>query len=311
MANNKVAKAQKARKPKKQPNEKRPVKQPTKRPPRNESDSSESESESEAMSDVEVTFQLYNMAEQDYHAVKQYFASAFGATEHGVDLVNLTTFVSEDLADHVGTCIKTEGEESDPFGFLTGLPISLLQASQEGAFDPARKTLAAFFGRKLEGFDADAFFSEKGNVFLAMERLINVPVELTGPLFRQFTDDWHSAARDEPAHFASPKQVLLMTPTYREVDSKLDRELGLVDGGKSQRGFQTTAKGFCFYYPEMEDLERFASQSWTFAVNTGHNTSDSRRAFSEAGIEPGRRAFLLTWEKFAEFVTFLEQKTFE
>jgi hypothetical protein len=158
-----------------------------------------------------------------------------------------------------------------------------------------------------EDFDAEAFFLEKGNVVLFLERLINVPVDLAAPLLRQLLDDWKAASADEPAHFASPKKVLLMTPTYREVESKLDRELeGSSSKSKSKQTFQTTTKDVNFYYPEAECLERFATRFWTISVNTGHETSDSRRAFGDAGIEPGRRVFLLSWAKFEEFVSFLE-----
>ncbi len=278
----------------------------TKKTKKNQKKSSDSESED--MSDVEVNFQLFNMAERDYHSVKQYLANAFGSTDHGVDLVNLTTFICEDLADQVGTCIKTEGEDSDPFGFVTGIPTSLLQTCQNGAFNSSQKTLTAFFSEKLgsEEFDVEHFFSEKGNIMLILERLINVPFDLAAPLLRQFLDDWKAASRDDPVNFSAPKQVFLMTPIYREIESKLDRELGLVEG---KRGFQTAAKEACFYYPEAEFLERFFSHSWTFSVNTGHETSDSKRAFGDAGIEPGRRAFLLSWAKFVEFVSSLEQES--
>lgn len=270
----------------------------------------EEDSDSEDVSDIEVNFELYNMAESDYHSVKQYLANEFGATEHGVDLVGLTTFICEDLADHVGTCIKTDGENSDPFGFLSGLSLSLMKSAQNGSFEKTRSSLVTFLNKKLEGFDAEAFMAtDSKNVMLFFERLINVPVSIAAPLFQQFLDDWKRAAAEEPHHFAHPKQVLLLTPTYREIESQLDKELGLP--GSSKSGFVSVEKGDCFYYPEVEFLAQFAEQSWTFTVNTGHETSDSRRAFSDAGIEPARKAYLFSWDAFEKYVEFLLEKSFD
>lgn len=270
----------------------------------------EEDSESEDVSDIEVKFELYNMAETDYHSVKQYLANEFGTTEHGVDLVGLTTFICEDLADHVGTCIKTDGENSDPFGFLSGLSMSLMKTAQNGAFEKTKSSLVSFLNKNLEGFDAEAFLAaDSKNVMLFQERLINVPVSIAAPLFQQFLDDWKRAVDEEPAHFGLPKQVLLLTPTYREIESQLDKELGLPSSSKS--GFVSVEKGVCFYYPEAEFLAQFAQQSWTFTVNTGHETSDSRRAFGDAGVEPARQAFLLTWDSFEKYVQLLQEKSFD
>ena len=267
------------------------------------SDSSDSDSDTSEPSDseVEVKFELFNMAETDYHSIKQYLGILFGSGEHGVDLVGLTSFIVEALADHLGTCIKTDGETSDPFGFLTGFPIAF--AEEEKSCSSTLKSLESFLKSKCENFNVEEFFSESKNVILFQERLINVPGSIAAPLYRQFLDDWKMAVSEEPQHFSSPKQVLLITPTYREVISKLDRELGLQE---TPNKFGVASTETNFYYEETEFLKDFASEHFDFSVNTGHETSDSRRAFSDTGIEPGRRAFLLSWNKFIKFVDHLQ-----
>lgn len=266
-------------------------------------DSSDDETSSSSSSDisdseVEVKFELFNMAESDYHSIKQYLGNLFGSGEHGVDLVGLTSFMVEALADHLGTCIKTDGESSDPFGFLTGFPVSF---SNQNSCD--LKTFETFLKEKCENFKVEEFFSDPKNVLLFQERLINVPGSIAAPLYRQFLDDWNMAAAEEPQNFSSPKKVLLITPTYREVISKLDRELGLQ---KDPSKFGVASTETNYYYEEAEYLKDFALEYFDFSVNTGHETSDSRRAFSDAGIEPGRRAFVLSWKNFIKFIDHLQ-----
>ena len=261
-------------------------------------DSSESESDdSSSDSEVEVKFELFNMAESDYHSIKQYLGNCFGAGDHGVDLVGLTSFIVEGLAEHLGTCIKTDGESSDPFGFLAGFPISFARKGSKESL----KSFETFISGKLS--EIKDFFGDEKNVVMFQERLINVPGSIAAPLYRQFLDDWRLASIDEPVHFSEPRNVLIVTPTYREVVSKLDRELGLQEDPKK---FGVASSETNFYYEEMEYLGEFASKSLDFAINSGHETSDSRRAFSENGIESGRRAFIVSWDNLGRFVNHLE-----
>lgn len=265
-----------------------------------ESDGSSSDSDSSSSdSEIEVKFELFNMTESDYHSIKQYLGNAFGAGEHGVDLVGLTSFIVEGLAEHLGTCVKTDGESSDPFGFITGFPVSFAHKESLATFET--------FITSKSCETTKEFFADGKNVVLFQERLINVPGSIAGPLFRQFLDDWGAAVADEAgeesSHFAKPKMALIITPTYREIVSKLDRELGLQEDPKK---FEVVSGETNFYYEEMEFIGEFASSFFDFSVNTGHETSDSRRAFTENGIEAGRRAFLISWEKLATFVEHLE-----
>lgn len=261
------------------------------------SDSSDSTSESE----IEIKFELFNMAESDYHSIKQYLGSLFGIGEHGVDLVSLTSFIVEALADHLGTCIKTDGEASDPFGFITGFPLKMVDKIPQIC-----ESLQNFLLNKGRDSVLNSFFQDSENIIVFQERLINVPASIAGPLYQQFIDDWKMAESEEKSLFVSSKsdaKVLLITPTYKEVISDLDRELGLRENPKN---FTSVSTGINYYYEEAEYLQEYSYKTIDFSVQTGHETSDSRRAFSENGIEPGRRIFLLTWSQFIKFVECLQ-----
>lgn len=306
MKGKKVAKYQKKGPPTKKPKGKEAKALNSKRLNRHanssETDSDDSGSESSS-SEVEIKFELFNMAETDYHSIKQYLTNCFGAGDHGVDLVGLTSFIVEALADHLGTCVKTDGETSDPFGFLTGFPLSFAEGQ------PFLASLEKFIRQKCDKMAGlDNFFSSGRNVILFQERLINVPGSIAAPLYRQFLDDWRMAASDDPKNFSNPKEVLIITPTYKEVISQLDRELGLKENPSK---FDCASSETCFYYEEAEFLGAKSSKFTDFSVNTGHETSDSRRAFSENGIEPGRRAFLISWDNFNKLVEQLEAEIIE
>lgn len=267
----------------------------------------DSDSDESDASEVEIKFELFNMAEADYHSIKQYLGNLFGAGDHGVDCVALTSFIVEDLADHLGTCVKTDGETSDPFGFISGFPLSLFLTKENENISSSNvlNSISKYLKDKCKGFDVEGFFSEPKNVIIFQERLINVPGTIAAPLYRQFLDDWVMAASEKELNqkFSKLKNVLFITPTYREIVSNLDRELGLQEDPTK---FGVTSTETNFYYEEAEFLPQFSSNSFIFSVNTGHETSDSRRAFSDVGIEPGRMAFVLSWEKFSEYINFLQ-----
>lgn len=263
--------------------------------------SSEGDSDGESVgsacsvSSIEVCFELFNMDENDYHSVKQYLGNFFGVGDHGVELSALAAFITEELAEDVGTCIKTDGEASDPFGFVTGIPVGLARERRPHMLEGLRR----FFGGKLGGLaGAEDFFAGPENVLVFSERLMNVPGAVAGPLYRQFRDDWEAACAEDGAHYGTGGRVLLVTPCFREVPSRLDRERG---GKRAKRGeFGVTSRQVEYYYEEFGALD--GSTACDFAVNTGHDTGDSRRAFGDVGIEPCRRAFLLTWEALARFI---------
>lgn len=259
----------------------------------NESSSDESEKE-----EITVDFEFFNMSEIDFHTVKQFLSVSFGTTGHPLNLSDLSAFITEDLADHVGTTVKSEGEQSDPLAFCTCIPFH---------FDANRsKMLAEFLASKCEDNEEmkDVISGKRGPCALVLnERFMNLPAGVAGPMLENLMNDWERGVGEEASLRA--EHVLFLTPTFTLVKSQLDEELGMAD---EQKSMQEGNDGEQFYYQEAEFLEQFATTSVHFKVSTSHTTTDSRRAFTESGIDAGRRLYLMTAARFAEFVQTVNEK---
>jgi hypothetical protein len=274
MASSKVKTVKKARKQQKQ-QKKRPAQKP----------SSASE-----LSDKEVCvdMEFFNMSEVDFHSVKQFLSVSFGTSGHGINLSEFAACVTEECADHVGTAAKTEGEGSDPVAIVTYLPFRY--ASGRDFCKHLLDFLATKCEGRLEGVDVNRC------ALVLNERFINMPAGIAGPMLENLVGDWERAIREDGLFRVD--HVFLLTPCYRLIKSELDAELGLegeADG--SERAGENN-----FYYQEAEYLGQFAEWQVLFQTATPHTTTDSRRAFTEHGVDAFRELFCLKWPKFIEFV---------
>lgn len=254
-----------------------------------------------------------------------------------VEVGGLARMLVEVLGEYVGTTAKTE-EGEDPLAFVSILPMRVPNELFYGTNDPERLTLEqmeemieTFRGLLMETArksraerkvvqkaEAALMTRPERTAVVFQERFMNLPVEMGAPLYRQLLDDL-PAAQEESACFA-PTTILLIVPIYRELDSQLDTELP--SERKKRRkaaaaAAAATAKAVAdelqpsegraesthqYYYAEDELLEHMDIAYWDFKVKTPHETSDSRRAFGDRGVEPARRVFLLSMEEFGSFV---------
>jgi protein BCP1 len=100
----------------------------------------------------------------------------------------------------------------------------------------------------------------------------------------------------EPYSFT---HYLILSKTYREVESKLDAEDSRPS--KKKKKDSSGGSGEVFYFhPEDEVLQRHALAVGSFGYEkvVDEGKSDSKRAFSEAGILPQGHAILIEADKF-------------
>jgi protein BCP1 len=71
------------------------------------------------MSTIDVDFDFYSLRESDYHATKRFLSVLFGSVEDAERMPLID--VSESIVNQtqVGTVVKVDGEEGDPYGLLT------------------------------------------------------------------------------------------------------------------------------------------------------------------------------------------------
>jgi hypothetical protein len=250
------------------------------------------------------------MADGDYHGIAQYVNSTFGRgveSQKGgdsgvVDSCEVTKIIVEVLAEYVGNTAKSE-EEEFPLAYISMVPLVFEEYSGDQTkcmknvatilLETARKCKS--LGKKKEQVEACLLHPDQTALVLH-DRFMNLPAEVAAPLYKQLLDDLPAAVEENRAF--DPRQVLLIVPIFREIESQLDQQ----DGKRRKKNSEETAD-FQYYYGEDELLENLTELHWDFRIKTPHETPDSRRAFGDRGVDPARRVFLLTMDEFRDFVT--------
>ncbi|KAJ7065927.1 p21-C-terminal region-binding protein-domain-containing protein [Mycena belliarum] len=173
----------------------------------------ESDSDSDDVSFVDVDFDFFDPNPTvDYHALKRLLSQLF---QRDADRFDLPALVDLVLAQPtVGTTIKTDGLESDPYALLTVLNMHVHQTH------PSIAALAAYFLEKTAPdppfhSTLQALFAGKStHVGLVLcERLINMPVQTVPPMYRMLSDEIKWALADsEPYAFT---HLLFVSRVYR------------------------------------------------------------------------------------------------
>ncbi|KAJ7164830.1 p21-C-terminal region-binding protein-domain-containing protein [Mycena crocata] len=163
---------------------------------------SDSDSDSSDVSFVDVDFDFFDPNPAvDYHALKRLLAQLFQRDADRFALPALTELVLSQPT--VGTTIKTDGIEGDPYALLTVLNMHVHQAH------PSIAALAEYFLEKTAGDTAfhaklkGLFAGGENQVGLVLcERLVNMPVQTVPPMYRMLSDEIRWALADsEPYAF--------------------------------------------------------------------------------------------------------------
>jgi len=225
--------------------------------------------------------------------------------------VDNTKFNLSELADlllsanGLGSTVKTDGEESDPWAFLSVLNLHeqkdkpVVQALTKYILDQAAKNSSLTAIREVLNNP-----SNQVGLLLA-ERVLNFQVQLIPPMYKMLAEEMQMAVDDnEPYKFT---HYIIISRTYLEIDSLLDREDS--QARKKVKKSQNKASDVFYFHPEDEVIHRHALAfgSYSHDLEEAEGQSDSRRAFQEAGIKPQGHLILLEASKYPEMVSSLEQ----
>ncbi|KAH6917732.1 p21-C-terminal region-binding protein-domain-containing protein [Coprinopsis sp. MPI-PUGE-AT-0042] len=143
---------------------------------------------------VDVEFDFFSPnPDVDYQAVKRLLQQLFGRDHELFNLHELTELILSQ--NYIGTTIKTDGEESDPYALLTVLNMHTNHQH------PSMKALAQYILSKAESASSDdgkslhstlqsLFSQSESHIGLVIsERLINMPVEVIPPLYTMLKDE--------------------------------------------------------------------------------------------------------------------------
>lgn len=253
---------------------------------------------------IDVDFEWFSPnSEIDFHGLKNLLKQLFDVDNQLFDLSELTDMILEQPA--LGSCVKTEGEESDPFAFLSVLNLHEHRSKtvikqltdylvSKASSDPALTELKTLLSPE-----------SKAQVGLVLcERFINMPHQIVPPLYTMLQDELAEAVKQkEPYEFT---HYLLVSKCYTEVASKLDVE----DNPPSKKSKAAANKAEVFFFhPEDEMWQRHAKAHAGFDYNLvgADGASDSKRAFQELGIRPQGNVMLIEAGKFGGAVKAVEE----
>ncbi|KAF9161689.1 Mss4p nuclear export [Actinomortierella ambigua] len=267
------------------------------------SDDSGSDGEGEEI--INVDFEFFDPKEIDFHAVKnllsQYFAS------------DAILFQTSELSDmiikqaNVGTTIKVNGADSDPFSLMTVLNMNDHIYRQKSEVMKQIKQYLEGKAKSNDKFQAKLkqLLKEDSKQHLGLvisERFINMPVETAPPMWRMLSDEVKWAIEEGlPFNF---EYYLLISPTYQEVTPKIDLDDEPVKPTKKKSKTKEDPATF-FFHPEEELIQQFAELTQDFKLTTPPSSAESKNTFEDYGIAPARRMMLIHKDKMPQLVELL------
>ncbi|KAI0762480.1 p21-C-terminal region-binding protein-domain-containing protein [Fomes fomentarius] len=251
--------------------------------PDNESDSDRSL--------VDVDFEFFDPnADIDYLATKRLLTQLFSADAQVLPLHDLADLI---LAQPlVGTTVKCDGRESDPYAILTVLNLHVHRER------PSIKSLIAYI---LEKSSADSVLHSKLQTllgaaglsssdhigFIFSERLINMPVQIVPHMYRMLADEIQWALDDnEPYDF---KHLLIISRVYRLTAEEATELQASSPRTKRQRQSNPPpAAGVYPFHPEDDVIRKFASHTLDYTF-----THTQPREPESFGLDTGGRMMVI------------------
>ncbi|KAI7191955.1 hypothetical protein D0864_14929 [Hortaea werneckii] len=260
-----------------------------------------SEEEEDDASIINIDFEWFGpRPEIDFHGLKMLLRQLFDVDNDLFDLSELTDLILAQPT--LGSTVKCEGEESDPYAFLTVLnmhhhrekavmkQLSDYLISKASPSETLRQQL-----RDLLSPDSQAQVG-----LILTERFINMPSEIVPPMYNMIRSEIAAAVEDKELYEFT--HYLLISKTYTEVASKLDAE---EDRPQKKNKKATDAAPETFYFhPEDEALHRYAMGvcNYDYEKVSGEGASDAKRTFQELGVKPQGHLILIEGKRFEEAV---------
>ncbi|GAW18603.1 hypothetical protein ANO14919_080810 [Xylariales sp. No.14919] len=240
---------------------------------------------------VNVDFEWFNFNEKiDFHGTKSLIRQLFDVDANLFDVSALADLILSQSS--IGSTVKTDGEEADPFAFLTALNV------QEHRQKKPVTQLIDYLSEKAKATESLASIPEllasgQHVGLILSERLINMPSEVAPPLYSMLVEEIQDAVDDkEPYEFT---HYLIVSKTYHEIESTLAEER------KKKKGRQDAT--LYYFHPEDEVLQKYATAYGSYPfTKIDDAVADSRRAFQEMGVMPMGSMILIEASKFADAV---------
>ncbi|KAI0638883.1 p21-C-terminal region-binding protein-domain-containing protein [Trametes polyzona] len=255
--------------------------------------SSDNESDSER-SLVDVDFEFFDPnPDIDFLALKRLITQLFQADAQLLPVHDLADLIL--VQPLVGSSVKCDGRETDPFAFLTVLNLHVHKDR------PSIKALTAYLLEKssadpvlqsklqsLIGPAALASPSSKHVGFIFSERLINMPVQIMPHMYRMLADEIQWALDDnEPYDFS---HLILVSRVYKLTAEEAAELHASAPRTKRQKQSSAAPQGAGVYpfHPEDDVIRKFATHTLDYTFT--HAQPRTEEAF---GLDTGGRMMLI------------------
>ncbi|CUM63307.1 uncharacterized protein PRCAT00000878001 [Priceomyces carsonii] len=270
--------------------------------------STESESEEQQEEIVNVDFDYFDLnPEVDFHATKNLLRQLFGDDANKFDISSLSDLIL--TKNSVGTAIKTEGKESDPFALLSVINIS------EYISNPSIKPLVDYvIGKTAKDVEFNLMLrkllkkdSPKKVGLIVSERMINMPVELVPPMYKLLLEEMTKASdANEKYEF---DYFIIISKIYNLVAPNIvdEEDSGKKKKKKLPKNEPAPLEQDYFHYEDII-LEENAKYFGNYPYTEVSQETDSRRVFTEYGIDPRLSIILISKDSLATSIPLMEEK---
>ncbi|KAG2735000.1 hypothetical protein G9P44_001214 [Scheffersomyces stipitis] len=262
---------------------------------------------------VNVDFDFFDLnPEVDFHATKNFLRQLFGDDAGSFDISGLANLV---LAENsVGTTIKTDGKESDPFALLSVINLSdnLANSSIKKVTDYILKKTSKqlefnlMLKKLLQSGKSTKDSSKQLKVGLIVsERMINMPVEVVPPMYKMLVEEMAKA--DDAHEKYEFDYFLIISKVYQLVNATIEDDDDKQKSKKKKPAAEEQVEMDYFHYEDMV-LEQNSAYKGVYPYTEIKQETDSRRVFTEYGIDPKLSLMLLEKDKLAACVPLMEEQ---
>lgn len=256
---------------------------------------------------VNVDFDFFDLnPEVDFHATKNFLRQLLGDDAIQFDISGITDlFLTK---NSVGTTIKTDGKEGDPFALLS--VINLTDNKTNSSLKPlidyvlAKTTKDLEFNVMLKKLISSSKQPKVG--LIVSERIINMPVEVVPPMYRMLMEEMEKA---EDAHEKYEfDYFLVISKVYEMVAANEDANDNDEQLKKKKKsGSQPQVEMDYFHYEDLV-LEANSMYHGYYDYTNKSQETDSRRVFTEYGIDPKLSVILIDKNSLAKSVPEMQEK---
>jgi len=253
---------------------------------------------------VDVDFDFFGPnPEVDYIALKRLALQLFQGDAEALQVADLADLILGQPL--VGTAVKCDGKESDPYSFLTVLNVHvhqqrpfikalteyvLLKSSPDTSF---HNTLNALLG-------PTGLQSQNHVGYIFSERLINMPVQTVPPMYRMLGDEVNWALEEnEPYKFS---HLLFISRIYRLTAEEAAELEARAPRPKRHKSSDVLTGGVHSFHPEDDVIAKFAIHTIEYSFTTAQP-----REKDSFGLDLGGKMMLVSADRYPQLVSALNE----